>query len=639
MSFFRNLFRLKKAAAPHLAHSAPSSVRVPNFPSESPGFQGDPVLGYDKFGRELRITRFDWFHSVLQGNMEKAWDDAESLASQLIHAFHDGFFLEVEAAAVRLAQIDPQQDRGASLLAIVYLQTERPREAETVLTQHIARHGESGVILTNLAKAQSALDREEESLRTLWRALELDPNQDNALAWYEVVLREKDGEAASTEALRRIAALPGSWRAQLWLARHALDARNLDAAKTLYAEALAQAPTPRPADLLKQMSGDLGQRGYLVELLTLTTPHFDASLHGLEVGNNLIEANLDAGQLDAARVILRRLHQMQRPDWKQHLDFWESELAKLETVTIPPVPYDELKVTLLDIRGPLWLQLDGPFARHFPQPDASAPRVIFLGASLEKANPSTETAATVEPSDNPGRMSRAWPLFLCECFYLGGKLHTTTYLPWIVQGGFAVQGVRSTDEGLCFQARGSQGENKADYVIATHLVTRGENWNLQFRLLRVIDKRCLAEFGYDVAEMQFHPHIHQILDDLSNALATELGDPVPACRDFPSGVEFDHYLFRLEQCLATSCNSLDGVRRDFLHNAADILNGMVHLCLQNPEHIPSRLLLLRTARALKENEKEFLSSFREKLLDLMIDYPVAEPIQGKAIKMLKEVVA
>ena len=48
-------------------------------------------------------------------------------------------------------------------------------------------------------------------------------------------------------ALKRVAALPGSWRAQLWLARNALAQDDVAAAKLFYQEALSRMD-PVPAD-------------------------------------------------------------------------------------------------------------------------------------------------------------------------------------------------------------------------------------------------------------------------------------------------------------------------------------------------------------------------------------------------------
>src|SRR2546428_2796729 len=64
------------------------------------------------------------------------------------------------------------------------------------------------------------------------------------------------------------------WRAQLWMARHALKHRDPAGALNLYQQSLAAAPSPAPHDLLLQMSGDLGNAGHLAEILNLVLPRF-----------------------------------------------------------------------------------------------------------------------------------------------------------------------------------------------------------------------------------------------------------------------------------------------------------------------------------------------------------------------------
>jgi hypothetical protein len=58
-----------------------------------------------------------------------------------------------------------------------------------------------------------------------------------------------------------------------------------------------------PTDALMQISGDVGNRGRLALLLDLCVPKFDLMLHGIQVGNNLIKANLDLRRTREARAI------------------------------------------------------------------------------------------------------------------------------------------------------------------------------------------------------------------------------------------------------------------------------------------------------------------------------------------------
>src|SRR5262249_57293080 len=97
----------------------------------------------------------------------------------------------------------------------------------------------------------------------LWRALQVDRNQENAFAWYPAPRRDVSVAQPALEPCQRVAALPGSWRAQIWLGRAALQRSDVGAALRYYDEALAHAPDPAPADLLMQLSGDLRNAGRL----------------------------------------------------------------------------------------------------------------------------------------------------------------------------------------------------------------------------------------------------------------------------------------------------------------------------------------------------------------------------------------
>jgi tetratricopeptide (TPR) repeat protein len=307
MSFFENLFRKKSESKKQPAVRPMALAKLPPIkPSPATPEPVDPandknlIRVFDKYEREMFVTKEHWRTSVLPGSIKSNWNNPDLLYSIIYTALNDGFRSDVIAAAEQLYKIDPQHDRSACVWGIILMEEGRLDEAEKVFRDFIAKRGENGSVLTNLAKVYARRKNNSKAEEILWHALEVDPNQNNGMGWYEVIHRERSGEEAGQEALRRIAALPSSWRAQLWLARAALQSKNLERAVAYYQESLSRIEKEIPTDLLAQMSGDLGNYGHVPELLRLTEPRFAVQTHGLQVGNNLIKAHLDLSQIEAA---------------------------------------------------------------------------------------------------------------------------------------------------------------------------------------------------------------------------------------------------------------------------------------------------------------------------------------------------
>ena len=258
---------------------------------------------FDEYGREMFISKQQWRENVLPESLKKVWNQPDELYSIILSALNDGFRPDVIDAAKHLYKIDPNRARGTCVWGIVLTEEDRVDEAREIFSDYIAKHGEDGIVLTNLAKAYAKQNEKTKAEEILWHALELDPNQDNGLGWCAAIHRERGREAAGHDALLRVSGLPGSWRAQLWLARAALKERQLDRALDFYRECLSKVGKPVPADALMQISGDLGNAGHLPELLDIAEPLFDPAFHGLKVGNNLIKAHFDLGQFQGARHI------------------------------------------------------------------------------------------------------------------------------------------------------------------------------------------------------------------------------------------------------------------------------------------------------------------------------------------------
>ena len=593
---------------------------------------------FDGYGRELFITKQQWRDSILVGHLQKVWDNPDELYSTIAQALRDGFAADMIKPAEQFAKIAPDPERGAALLGVVYLENKRFDDAERVLTRHLREHGEASYVLSNLAKVYSARGDEALSQKTLWRALELDPNQENGFGWYVALHREKAGEPAALEAMRRIAALPGSWRARLWLARDALVLRQLEEALVLYREAIAAAVKPIPADLLMQVSGDLGNQGHLPEILELVTPHFDIAVHGIAVGNNLLKANLDLGRLDATRALLDQLYAQKRPDWKQTLGFWDTELAKAHVGSTAAEPPEKLAIAMLVGEGPVWLPPASPAAELFPAALGESLRVAFLGSSAEVPTPGSKPEHQL--SDNPGRMSRALPLFLAEQVHFAGRSAVRTIVPWLTgtTPAFVLSGRAWQDDEAAQHAR--TGETPADYVVVTHVIASSEPWRVELRLIRTIDAKELghleASFTLDQPEEALRRLASELIPLLSREAGLERMSP-PDLYRVPAGAQFVYYLLRLEQCLAVRCSAMDGVTPTFLSGEREMISGMIQLCLAEPDNVVPRLVLAHTLQRLHKVRPMVVAEYREKVQLLQKEKPLPMPAKGVVGRLFVEV--
>ncbi|HEX3628468.1 MAG TPA: hypothetical protein VH280_23925 [Verrucomicrobiae bacterium] len=595
---------------------------------------------YDGYGREMFISKQEWRTKILPGTIKSHWNNPDQLYGTIFGALNDGFFADVIDAAKQLNRIDPVPVRAACVYGIVLTQNHRLDEAEQVLRSCLEKHGEDGSVLTNLAKVYAARNEHQKADEILWHALEIDPNQDNGMGWYFAIQRERNGEAVAWDALRRVAAIPGSWRAQLWLARQALQNQKAEEALALYHAVLAQVTRPVPTDLLMQISGDLGNAGHIAEILPLVEPHFDPQTHGLQVGNNLIKAHLELGQLDAARKILDQLYALKHMDWQKNLSYWDTEIAKARVASTRVDQKAQMKMAMLTGEGPVWLKPNSPAAELFPAKSSDALVIAFLGGTAERATNSKRIERQM--ANTEGRLSHAVPLFLAEQVEFNTAARAQTLVPWITEpsGGFILSGGAWKDEDAANYSRQSQTKN--DYIITSHLKTQAEPWIIELRLIRSIDNKCLGNLSASFPSAEPQRAIPGIAQQLLTLLAREAEIELlapPASYQVPAGANFPCYLLRLEQLLAVRCGSLDGVNSGFLSGEREIIDGNIQQCLACPNNVNTRILLAQTLQAMKKVRPDILAEFKDKIALLQKEKPLAEPAQSVVQRIFNEILA
>lgn len=590
-------------AKPAALEQLPTVSLSATVPPARPAGQ-DVIRVYDQFGRKVEVGREAWRRDVLLPNLQAQRDNPDALYELVVTALDDGFEQDLLEPARHLAATDPQPRRGAAILAAVLLALGDAQGARELLENAIARHGRDPYLLANLARAHAALGDEARAIQLIWESLALDPNDEATLGWLIARLQSQGG-AAVHAAFARAATLPGSWRAQLWLARLALDRGDVAEATRLYEEALARAGSA-PADLLVQMSGDLGNRGQAALLIRLTQPHFDIALHGLLVGNNLLRAYVELGRFAEARKLLEQLYALQRPDWREHLLQWEEKLDDAEkrygVVTGP------LEVVVVKLDQPVWARGALGFESLLPVKSPSAPRVHFVCGSGEAAD---DTAGKVvsQPTNELGRLTRSLPMFLMEELQLRTHARTAFLLPWMKQGGFVLSAKPWTPAFL------PPDHVMPDLVVFLHVDARATPWllrvtieNLQRPATPVVFERAYTP---ETASEDILALLHDVVSRLTILLALRREGTDESLATPPQEL-LPGYLAGLEQALAVGLAARQA-EGNFLHQERAIFDHLFDVALYGKDLLRPRLLLVNALEYEARRRKDIVVEYLDKL--------------------------
>jgi Flp pilus assembly protein TadD len=583
------------------------------------------VRVYDQFGRAVSIGREAWRKDVLLPNLQANRDQPDALYDLIAGALNDGFAADVLESARYLHDTDPQPQRGAMLLGVVLMQLKDFAGARQVLERAIARHGENAYLLANLARAFAALGDDERAQELIWRALALAPNDENSLNWLISITNARGGQDAVLAAYARAAALPGSWRAQLWLARNALERGDLGEATRLYEAALARA-NPTPADLLMQLSGDLGNRGHTELLVRLTQPRFDLAAHGFTVGNNLLRAYIDLGLLAEARKLLEQLYSQQRPDWREHLIVWEQKLDDAQK------RYGEFKapldIVLMRLEQPVWARGVLGFDAVLPAKAASAPRIHFICGSGE-AQEDPGGVVVSQPTNDLGRLARALPMLFAEEVCLRTHAKSAFLLPWMKQGGFILAAKPWTRAFL------PPDHTPPDLLVFLHIDARASPWlltvtieNAQREATPVVFERA---FALETAGRDALALLNDLLPRLTILLALRRED-AGAALAVPPPELLPAYLAGIEQALAIGLAARHAGGESFLHQERSIFDHLFDVALQGAELLRPRMLLVNALENETRRRPDIAREYLDKLAMLQKQHALPQGVGRSLIE-------
>jgi pentatricopeptide repeat protein len=431
---------------------APPAIRRPD----------EFVTVYDERGRELQIKRADWVPQVLAPAIEKAWNDPAQLRAQIVQALRDEFPEHVLAAADRLVELDHESEDALVIAAAAWLATDNADAADRFLQRALAKHGPTGIILTNVAKVQEQRGAKREARVTLRRALELDPNQEMALGWWAADAHQAGGDAEYLAALEAIAVLPNAWRPQLWLGRVKLKMGDRAGALALYDQVLARSGDA--GDALMMVTGDLGNAGALEDIVRIAVPRYTPEAHGPAAGMNLARAFMQLGRIDDARAVVRRMQAMGWAPLAATLAALDAEIMNAAPQTDPgPAP----EVGAMAFDSPIWTRGLWEPDWLWREPAADEPTITLPSFANELA-----TATGVRKTDDMGRLTRALPIYLEEALRVRFRLRARAAL-WIAKGYGPAVSSRQLDRAVLESAAPESAARRI--IVAGSLVASGVN--------------------------------------------------------------------------------------------------------------------------------------------------------------------
>jgi tetratricopeptide (TPR) repeat protein len=617
------------------AGDAPAIRASPDAAAPPKPAGADLVKVFDQFGRPVQIPREQWRTQVLLPNLASKRGDPNALYDLIANALRDGFAAEVLEPARHLAGTDPQRARSANLLGVILLQLGRFAEAKAVLEQALTADGGGAYLLANLAKACAGLGDTARRDDLLWRALERDPNQSAAVLWYAALAKEQAGAEGEAKAFERIAALPGSWLAKLWVARAALAAKDTGRALSLYGEVLAEVQPP-PAEALMQISGDLGNAGQLDRLIELCAPRFDPALHGIQVGNNLIKANLDLGRTDEARRLIEQLYGQRRPDWRDILRDWERRLQEAERREQPvDAP---ISLGFMAIEQPLWALGTLGFDALLPRKDAQALRMTFICGTAETPGPK-DTQVRMQHTDALGQVTRTIPLYLAEEIHLRTSAATRTLVPVVQPDNLALVGAPWTLAALDKACEGS------DIVVLLHVDARSAPWQLNFSAHLWATKAAIGQWAIPLTLQSPAPAIQAALDRLLAELRglPRLGmQPADSLFHWALGDHAALYAGALEQALIVALVSSSQSEKPAIWGERGMLDRLLEVAVSTPANARFRLLLLNTIQREGRRRPDIVREYLERLTLLQQRHPLpagaAAELAAAALEKIRDAV-
>ncbi|RFP09139.1 tetratricopeptide repeat protein [Duganella sp. BJB488] len=583
------------------------------------------ITVYDVYGHELNITRNEWHDKMFLPSLKQNWNDPDELYRLIFSGLDDGFPADLQRAAQRLLEIETMPERGHTMLGIVLLRNGQFDAAEATLRAGMEKVGETGTLLTNLAKVQAERGDEAQADETLWRAVQADPNQENGLMWWASIQRERDGEPAYLKALQTAAALPGSWCPQLWLARHHLEKEEFAAARALYEDVLQGGRYDRGA--LTMMSSDMGSSGQIPLMLELVGPAFDEHHHDPMAGLNLLRACQALGKLEAGEALLNRMYALGLPPIKQHLDQFAEVFERMRAESAHATPLDEadMEVVHMSLTRPIWQyglrDADWLFAG---KPD-SAPEIGFF--ALTKITDGTGRVES-QREDDLGRESRAIPLYLAEAAHYWSAYAASCNI-LIVEGNGPVLSGTETDAQALFDIMPA----RMKYIVTGEVGCTGEGqsarWSLALHLWDCGTRTKQVSERGSATEDELSALVLSLEERLLAHIGHKRERPLDAFYQRPTFQVMGAYLTELGQSFMLHLLASGHMPKSAMWGERSMLDWPLTMALHWSAADVPKLMYLSTLGKARGYQSHVLPEYKERSLELLRDTGEADSVASR----------
>lgn len=588
---------------------------------------------FDSTGCKSQIQFKEWRTKVVPHNIKNNWNNPDGLAHWVLGGLRDKLAGSVDEASKRLMKISNDQTLAICLRANVLMDLKRFKEMEQDILQHLKEYPKTGAVLTNLAKAQISLNKDQESMSTLEEGLKIDPNQDNGLLWWCSLYRELERKGLEisdhnahlmslVEANRRF----GGWRVKEYLGSFFADQKQKDVAIDWFKRALQEKGWQD--DLLQSITGHLGKNGFIKESLEIVEPIYNPSKNNFAVGINLLQSYLELQMVDKGQDLLDKLFSIRDVGIEERLLWYQSKFndIKGKEKVVPNNFTGDDEIGLSSIDNPLWATATGGKKTGFEIKKNG--KKIALMQFFKSENEIKE--ATLGNECDIGKVARTIPLYLLENIYYGSDASPSFIFPTTKKGNYVL--LQNLDIDWVKKMASSSG---FDGVFSGQISEEGiveltyidmENDQIKSTVIEDVDLEKpdqwipqIENFFFSASQIDFDPSFN-----VTNKGFKKI-----------TGESLASYLDGISQRLAVALSS-SNKRKDFIYGERNIIRWLFNEAGYYKDAIQCQLGMLSAVRQFINYDssaaKEYQKEIRSWLQDCSQKYPNLKNLSEEVLK-------